>query len=142
MSYIMISKSNTVDNARYTISEGFNHEISTIIRLIDSKHVSNKEDMDRVKRLINIAKNELPFEIIETCMKPILNASDHIIEKNENFFLSQNYNPSGANKDLILSLISMIKESHSKFNNVEKNRIWSILQTMLKLVTEYALICR
>jgi hypothetical protein len=121
----------------------FNSVISKIIKLIEATEPNNIE-IDRLKRLARIAKNEEPLFIINRCKDKIWNSREHIIEKNEKFFMDDDqfnqYIKHDRKEPFIRALMKIVQDGFTKLNENEKNHIWKIIKDLLKYVTEYKIL--
>lgn len=124
------------------IIEVFHSNIAKLLKMANVKLKGNIE-IDRLKRLIRIARDEAPFSIITKCKDKIWSSRDQIIKNDEKFFLNKQYDEyikEDENKDFIHTLIKLFKSGFEQTNNKEKKIMWDVINKLLKNVTEYKLL--
>ena len=120
----------------------FHSHISKILKIIDSK-IPNHIEVDRLKRLIRIARDEEPLLIINKCKDKFWDSRTHIREKNKEYFLAKDYNgyiKKDGNQMFIEALVSLVKQSHDMLNEKEMEIIWKINNQLLDYVCEYKIL--
>lgn len=122
------------------IADGFNREISKLIRLTDKVH--NNTAIDRLKRLIKLGKDDNPLVLIESCKDTLWKFRDYISEENEAFFLNNEFtdDANSDNKGFIDEVIALFKQKYIEFTGAERHVIWKIIKAMLTYSIKYMLI--
>ena len=91
-------------------------------------------------RLLNSAnKNKLIQLFIHYC----INFQDQIKNKDESFFLAENYNDviDAEDKDMITKIIDKLKVHWGTLNEENKSKVWQYMITLLELSNKYAMTC-
>lgn len=67
------------------------------------------------------------------------NFHDQITTKDENFFLSENYDTiiDADDKDMVTQIIDKLKIHWKTMNTENKEKVWEYIQTLLKLSDQY-----
>lgn len=141
----MASKKKDIIDKKLEISDEFNKYLFRLIKLIESKFTSYNDSIliDRYKRRISVAKSTNPLFLIEKCKNKLWELKDHILVKNDDFFIKTQYDEMVANlveKDEITHIIHLFKQKYSSLLDDEKNVIWSCLQPMLRCSIQYKLL--
>ena len=68
-----------------------------------------------------------------------LNFQDQIINKDEKFFLAENYDNiiESDDKDMITQIIARLKIHWKTMNTENKEKVWEYIQTLLQLSNQY-----
>ena len=92
-----------------------------------------------VRSLIWANKNKLIQLFIHYCV----NFQDQIKNKDENFFLAENYNDviDAEDKDMITKIIDKLKVHWGTLNEENKSKVWQYMITLLELSNNYAMTC-
>lgn len=121
------------------IAHNFSTHISQLLKLIDAKLAGNLE-VDRLKRLIRIARDEEPLMIINKCKNKIWDSREKILAEDEAFFISKDYNEyikKDGNQVFIESLINLFKNGRNLLSKKENSHMWAVVKQLLATVTEY-----
>lgn len=124
------------------VCKEFHSCISKILNVVDSKLPGNL-DIDRLKRLIRLARDEDPLLVISKCKDKIWDAREHILTENEEFFLNKEYDQyikKDANQAFIETLVTLVKEGHQSLSDEEKKYVWEVNKDLLTAVTEFKLL--
>lgn len=133
---------NKLDAKMGKVLDEFHKCIFKILKCVDDK-LSNNIEVDRLKRLVRIARDESPFEIIDRCKNKIWDSREHIINKNEEYFLKNSFDKyikKDENQMFIQSLVQLFRDNHDQLTAQEKNYIWGLNLKMLNCVTEYKIL--
>jgi hypothetical protein len=120
----------------------FHSQIAKVLKIIDSK-LPNDIEVDRLKRLIRIARDEEPLMIINKCKDKIWDSREQIREKNKDYFLQKEYGEyirKDKNQMFIEGLIGLFKQSHKMLNKKEMEIIWKINNKLLDDICEYKIL--
>jgi hypothetical protein len=120
----------------------FHSQIAKILKVVDSKRPNDLE-VDRLKRLIRIARDEEPLLIMNKCKDKIWDSRLQIRGKNMDYFLSRDYNEfvkKDGNQMFIESLINLVKRSREELNEKEIAFIWKVNNKLLDDVCEYKIL--
>lgn len=132
-------------NTQKEISEavqGFHSGISKIFKIIDAKTPGNLE-IDRLKRLVRIARDEDPLNIINKCKDKLWDSRERILERDQKFFMNNTfgqYIKKDENQMFIESMINLIQTNVDNLSAKEKDYIWKIIQGLLDQVTVYKIL--
>ena len=124
------------------IIQGFHTDLSQLLKVVDIKLAGNLE-VDRLKRLIRIARDEEPLMIINKCKDKIWDSRKQILDENEEFFISKKYEEyikKDGNQMFIEGLINLFKNSRHMLSEKERKFMWVVIKRMLSAVTEYKII--
>jgi hypothetical protein len=124
------------------IIHDFHSQIAKVLKVIDSKLPGDIE-VDRLKRLIRIARDEEPLLIINKCKNKIWDSREQIVGKNEDYFLTKEYDEyikKDGNQMFIEGLIGLFKQSHHLLSEKERDHVWKLNNQLLEDVIEYKLI--
>jgi hypothetical protein len=120
----------------------FHSQLSKVLKLIDSK-IPNDIEIDRLKRLIRIARDEEPLMIINKCKDKLWNAREQIRTKDKTYFLKKEYNEyikKDGNQMFIEGIIGLIKQSHTMLSEKELEVVWKINNKLLDDVCKYKIL--
>jgi hypothetical protein len=124
------------------IIHGFHSQIAKLLKIIDSK-LPNNIEVDRLKRLVRIARDEEPLLIINKCKDKIWDSRKQIRERDKEYFLNKEYDEyikKDKNQLFIEGLIGLFKQSHELLNEKELGVIWKINNQLLDNVCEYKIL--
>ena len=87
-------------------------------------------DFDVFKTMLNVAvcvDKEAPLRMFEQCVvKPY---EDYILNRNEDFFLTETYDPSYTD----INIVNKIKKVWKTMDELNKSIVWKYLDVLLKL---------
>ena len=124
------------------IVQSFSSDISQLLKIVDAKLAGNLE-VDRLKRVIRIARDEEPLMIINKCKDKIWDSREQILAEDEDFFISKRYDEyikKDENQMFIEGLINLFKSSRSLLSEKESKFMWSTVKHLLATVTEYKML--
>lgn len=124
------------------VVQAFSTDLSHMLKLIDNKLAGNLE-VDRLKRLIRIARDEEPLMIINRCKDKIWDSREKILAEDEEFFLSRKYDEyikKDGNQMFIEGLINLFKNGRKMLSEKESKFMWTIIKRLLATITEYKLL--
>jgi len=127
------------------ICNTFNSVLGKLLNLVESK--SDDPDIDRLKRLIKICKEEDPTFLITRCQNKLWDSREQIKTRDSDYFLKQldvsKYIRAGSQAEAFqYRLISLIKKEYQKLNVSEENEVWEITYDMLKCAAKYKFLTR
>lgn len=105
----------------------------------------NKEALEKVNYSLNqySLKNLLPDDYIVSLFNTYINIpyGDHILKKDETFFINENYVNNDYDKDnnnTIILLNSVFKQIWlNKIDDETKNKLWTRMQILVKLCNKW-----
>ena len=124
------------------IVQSFSSDISQLLKIVDAKLPGNLE-VDRLKRIIRIARDEEPLMIINKCKDKIWDSREQILAEDEDFFISKRYDEyikKDENQMFFEGLINLFKSSRSLLSEKESRFMWSTVKHLLATVTEYKML--
>jgi hypothetical protein len=124
------------------IVQSFSSDISQLLKIVDAKLAGNLE-VDRLKRVIRIARDEEPLLIINKCKDKIWDSREQILAEDEDFFISKRYDEyikKDENQMFIEGLINLFKSSRSLLSEKESKFMWATVKHLLATVTEYKML--
>ena len=124
------------------ILQSFSSDIAQLLKIVDAKLPGNLE-VDRLKRLIRIARDEEPLMIINKCKDKIWDSREKILAEDEEFFISKKYDEyikKDENQMFIEGLINLFKSSRSLLSKKENKFMWGTVKHLLATVTEYKIL--
>jgi hypothetical protein len=124
------------------IVQSFSSDISQLLKIVDAKLAGNLE-VDRLKRVIRIARDEEPLMIINKCKDKIWDSREQILAEDEDFFISKRYDEyikKDENQMFIEGLINLFKRSRSLLSEKESKFMWATVKHLLATVTEYKML--
>lgn len=124
------------------IVHSFHSQIAKVLKIVDSK-LPNDIEVDRLKRLIRIARDEEPLMIINKCKDKIWDSRDQIRKKDDEYFLQREYDEyikKDENQMFIEGLIGLFKQSHDLLSKKEIEILWKINNKLLDYVCEYKIL--
>jgi hypothetical protein len=113
-----------------------------MLKMVDSKLTGNL-DIDRLKRLIRITRDESPLLIIDSCKEEIWADREQILAENENYFIKKDFDEfddHDENTEFLKNLVHLIKETLTLFSKKEKTQIWKINKNILQNVVQYKIL--
>lgn len=128
------------------IIQKFNSQIMLLFKFAEKKDkISNNPEVERVIRLVKIAKSISPESIIEGCLNNFWANREYIIERNEVFIMSKENVDKLLNKDdedieLIESLINFFRNIYKTFTNEDKEYLWDCINNMLQFIIRYRIV--
>lgn len=137
--------SETKEDTQQKISktvQSFHTGISKMLKVTDSKLPGNIE-VDRLKRLIRIARDEEPLMIINKCKDKIWDAREKILSEDEDYFIKKEYDEyikKDGNQMFIEGLINLFKQSKDMLSDKEKAYVWKVNKQLLADVTTYKIL--
>jgi hypothetical protein len=137
----MTDKEDT-ENKISLIVHDFHSQISKVLKIVDSK-LPNDIEVDRLKRLIRIGRDEEPLMIINRCKDKIWNSRDQIRARDQDYFLNRDYDEyikKDQNQMFIEGLIGLFKQSHDLLNEKELDILWKINNQLLNDICEYKIL--
>ena len=72
------------------VLQTFSSDIAQLLKLVDNKLAGNLE-VDRLKRIIRIARDEEPLLIINKCKDKIWDSREKILAEDEDFFVAKKF---------------------------------------------------
>jgi len=124
------------------IIQDFHSQIAKTLKVVDSK-LPNNIEVDRLKRLVRIARDEEPLMIINRCKDKIWDSREQILAENEDYFLSKEYDEyikKDENQMFIEGLIGLFKQSHHLLSDKERAYVWKINKQLLNDVIQYKML--
>ena len=124
------------------VLQTFSSDIAQLLKLVDNKLAGNLE-VDRLKRIIRIARDEEPLLIINKCKDKIWDSREKILAEDEDFFVAKKFDEyikKDDNQMFIESLIALFKSGFGSLSAKEKKFMWSIVQRLLETVAEYKIL--
>ncbi len=121
------------------IYKQFNDCISVLLSM-SRKLVSNETELvelERVKRILKIPGDDEKFIRSKDKLWAVRN---HIIDKNENYFLNKNYAniiKKDSKQAMIECVLNIVKSKFTSMNVAEKSLYWAKAAEMLKYVIKY-----
>ena len=128
------------------IIQKFNSQIMLLFKFAEKKDkISNNPDVERVIRLVKIAKSISPESIIEGCLNNFWANREYIIERNEVFIMSKEnvdrlVNKNDEDIELIESLINFFRNIYKTFTNEDKEYLWDCINNMLQFIIRYRIV--
>ncbi len=131
---------NDIDKAINDLCDQFSATIGKLLTLVETK--SKDPDIDRLKRLIKICKEEDPTFLIERCQNKLWESRDQIKTRNSDYFMKQldvsKYIRAGSQSEAFqYRLIASVKKEYTNLTVAEENEIWTITYDMLKCAARY-----
>jgi hypothetical protein len=124
------------------IVQDFHSQISKTLKVVDSK-LPNNIEVDQLKRLIRIARDEEPLMIINKCKDKIWDSREQILSENVDYFLAKEYDEyikKDTNQMFIEGLIGLFKQSHHLLSEKERAYVWKINKRLLQDVIRYKML--
>lgn len=134
----MSVKKDMTDDVNKIIKEFHNH-IFKVLKICNKLEPNNIE-LKSLQGKLSIARDSLPFLIIDRCKDKVWLHREHIITKNEDFFLQNKfleYIKDDENKSFMHSMIDLIKCRYREMSDSEKKIVWNLIQAILKSIVEY-----
>jgi len=139
----MTSKKVDVDDIGKAINDlcdEFHKTLGKLLNLVESK--SDDADIDRLKRMIKICKEEDPTFLITRCQNKLWDSRDQIKTRDSSYFLNQldysKYIRAGSQSEAFqYRLITLVKREYASLTTSEENEIWEITYDMLKCAAKY-----
>ena len=124
------------------VIENFHSVISKILKMVDSK-IPGDIEVDRLKRLVRMARDEAPLIIITKCKQKIWDSREQILARDENYFLKKKfgeYIKKDKNQMFIEGLIDLVKRGYNMVSDKEKDYIWNLNKQLLEYVIRYKML--
>ena len=137
-----MAQENDRQNKISLIVQSFSTDISQLLKIVDAKLPSNLE-VDRLKRLIRIARDEEPLLMINRCKDKIWDSREKILAEDDEFFISKKYAEyikKDENQMFIEGLIHLFKNGRTLLSEKESKFMWSTIKHLLATVTEYKIL--
>ena len=126
------------------IFSDFSNCINTVIRMLLSQIDKEDEDeiveLERVKRIINLAPLDERFL---RSKDKLWAARNQIREKDASYFITKNYNgliKKDSNQVMIETLIGIIRNKYELLSNEELELYWNILNKLVDIVQLYKIL--
>lgn len=133
-------KNNTINDDIPEIIERFHSIISRIIKIVDSKLPGDIE-IDRLKRIIRLARSEFPLLIMDKSKDYFWEHREQILDEDESYFLNKDYSiyidEGDEDKEFISKLIKSFKTIFPKLSPKEKVYLWKLNKNILESVIKY-----
>ena len=131
-----------IEKKIHDLINDFNRQICKLINMADNS-ISNNPNIDWLKRIVRIVKNENPNMLIYVSSDKIWENRIHIINHDINFFKTcsfDKYTQGSDHAKMINELIKLFRDDYDKLSNKEHTMIWDCMDKMLKCIIEYRLI--
>jgi|SaaInlV_165m_DNA_1040744.scaffolds.fasta_scaffold124643_1 hypothetical protein len=122
----------------------FNRQISRIIKVIETVEKDNI-DLECIKRVLRIARDEKPTFVIESCIDKFWQNREKIIQKDREFFIKNKFDKfikDDENKEWIEGIITLIKQKQSELDDDEITYLWECINTMLQCIIKYRIVMK
>jgi|SRR6185436_8395970 len=133
----MISKNNT--DEIITIVQNFHTKVFNILKICKKLNPKSVE-LHQLHNIASLARDTEFLTIINRCKDKMWLHREHIINRNERFFLNnefKQYIKDDENKSFMHSLINVIQTGYKDISENEKDILWRHVQDMLRHVIEY-----
>lgn len=126
--------------------QNFNKQVTLLFKFIETKDkISNHPDVERVIRLVKIAKNINRESLIEGSMDNLWANREPIINRDEAFIMSidnldQYVDKDDEDKELIESLFNFLRKIYKTFTRGEIDYLWECINNMLQYVIRYRIV--
>lgn len=124
------------------IIQDFHSQIAKMLKVVDSKRPGNIE-VDRLKRLIRIARDEEPLLIINKCKDKIWDSREQILAEDEEYFINKKYDEyikKDGNQRFIEGLVELFKQGRHLLSDKEKAYVWKVNKQLLADVVKYKML--
>jgi hypothetical protein len=124
---------------RQRVAQSFNRKVSRFIRLANQK-LPNNPKIIQAENIITIAMNDIVFKIIESCKDKIWSNRKSILNRDEAYFLTHNfeeYIQEDEDGRLARSVIQLVHTYYESLTPQEKEFVWEQSEEMLRDVCEY-----
>lgn len=124
------------------ILQKFNRQVSRIFKIAEAL-VPDEPNIDWVRRIVKICRNENPQLVLERCIDKFWEYKEFIINRDEQFFQTcstDKYIKNDDNKEFLDRLVMLIRTKFKDLVKKEQNDIWVCLEEMLKNVIKYRII--
>lgn len=122
--------------------DGFHTELSNVLKIVDAKAPGDIE-VDRLKRLIRLARDEDPLYIITRSKDKVWDSRNNILAENEDYFLStkfEQYIKKDGNQRFIEALLTLVQNGYAAMTPKEKSYMWNINKRILQHVIKYKML--
>jgi hypothetical protein len=96
--------------------------------------------LDSLHRKLSLARDLDPLIIINRSKDKIWMYKDQIINEDEDFFINNKFGQfikNDENKPFMYTMVKLIKDNFKKMSEPEKKMVWTLNQSLLKIVIEY-----
>lgn len=121
------------------IIDVFNDNITQLLKFLRSKQ-EDSPDVNALEDIVSEAVMAEPEIIIQKCKNNIWGAREHIKNENSKYFLDRDYSnliKEDGNKNLIVGIVSLIKNGWNTLYRKERKFVWIRAKIMLKAVIIY-----
>jgi hypothetical protein len=121
------------------IVKKFHNKVFAVLKIckkLDPKSI----ELQHLHNIASLARDTEYLLIISRCKDKMWLHREHIINRDENFFLKNKftqYIKDDENKSFMHSLVNVIQTGYRDISDTEKDMIWRLVQDMLKHVIEY-----
>jgi hypothetical protein len=133
----MLTQNNT--DEIIDIVNNFHKKVFKILKIC--KKIDPKSDeLHRLHSAASLARDTEYLLIISKCKDKMWFHREHIMNRDENFFLNNKftrYIKDDENKSFMHSLINVIQTGYREISAAEKDLLWQLVQDMLRHVVEY-----
>ena len=117
----------------------FHNVIFKIMKFCKQKQPDLLE-LEGLHRKLSLARDLDPLVIINRSKDKIWMYKDQIINEDEDFFMKNKFGQfikNDENRPFMYTIIKLIKDNYMKMTEPEKKLVWSLNQSLLKIVIEY-----
>jgi translation initiation factor 2B subunit (eIF-2B alpha/beta/delta family) len=131
-----------IDKKIHDLINNFNRQISKLVNMADNS-LSNNPNIDWLKRIVRIVKNENPNMLIDVSSDKIWENKTYIMNHDIEFFKTcsfEKYTKGSDHAKMIDELIKLFRDDYDNLTTKEHAIIWECMDKMLKNIIEYRLI--
>jgi hypothetical protein len=124
----------------------FNRQVSNIFKVIDSQDdsVSNNPDVDWLRRVTKIIRNENPPYMLERAVDKLWDNKDKIIERDSAFLINKKmtskYIKNDSRKEWMEGMMDFVRNRYTDLSPDETECVWKCINNMLQAVIKYRIL--
>jgi hypothetical protein len=128
------------------IIQYFNRQVSNIFKIIDNKDdmIKNNPDIDWVRRITKIVRNENPPYMLEKSIDKLWENKDSILNRDLNFLIDNDvahkYIKNDCRKEWIEGMLTFFMDNLNNLNEDDRDYLWKCINNMLQAVIRYKII--